>query len=103
MAGFFRWLRQWRNQEPGGLREPRHRPRPRWQVLESVASPAIGSLHRQVLQQAGIPVLTQEWGAGSAAMGGASTGVRLLVPEDRLAEAREVLDLGMVGSEEDHE
>lgn len=48
-------------------------------------------------------MLTQEWGAGSAAMGGASTGVRLLVPEDRLAEAREVLDLGMVGSEEDHE
>jgi hypothetical protein len=67
--------------------------------VESTGSPALGSVYTQVLQQAGIPVLTQQWGAGAGAMGGAATGVRLLVPEDRLGEAREVLDVGRAGSE----
>lgn len=59
----------------------------------------MGSLYIQVLRRAGIPVLAQEWGAGAGAMGGALTGLRLLVPEDRLDEARETLGLGSAGSE----
>jgi hypothetical protein len=67
--------------------------------VESVASPALGSVYAQVLRQAGIPTLMREWGAGAGAMGGALTGVRVMVPEDRLEEARAVLDAGMADSE----
>lgn len=101
MAGFFRWLRRRGGQEAGVAIAPKSRPKPRWEVVESVASPALGSVYVQVLQQAGIPVLTREWGAGAGAMGGVSTGVRVMVPEDRLEEARAVLDAGMADSEAD--
>jgi hypothetical protein len=59
----------------------------------------MGSIYAQVLEQAGIPVQLQQWGAGAGAMGGAATGVRLLVPENRLEAAREVLDVGTAASE----
>ena len=101
MAGFFRWLRRRGGQEAGVAITSKSRPKPRWEVVESVASPALGSIYVQVLQQAGIPVLTREWGAGAGAMGGVSTGVRVMVPEDRLEEARAVLDAGMADSEAD--
>lgn len=101
MAGFFRWLRRRGGQEAGVAITPKSRPKPHWEVVESVASPALGSIYVQVLQQAGIPVLTREWGAGAGAMGGVSTGVRVMVPEDRLEEARAVLDAGMADSEAD--
>jgi putative signal transducing protein len=78
-------------------------PRTEWRVLESVASPAMGSIYKQVLQQAGIPTLTRQDGAGAGAMGGAPTGVSLLVPAKRLAEARELLDAGVATSEVEHE
>lgn len=103
MTGVFHRLRQWFDQEPGRLRATDKRPQPRWMVLESVASPALGSVYAQVLQRAGIPVLTKQWGAGAGAMGGALTGIRLLVPEDRLDEARAVLDVGRAGSEAENE
>ena len=101
MAGFFRWLRRRGGQEAGVAITPESRPKPRWEVVESVASPALGSVYVQVLRQAGIPVLTREWGAGAGAMGGVSTGVRVMVPENRLEEARAVLDAGMADSEAD--
>lgn len=103
MAGIFRWLRKKYEQEAGGIRSLSHRAQPTWVVVESVASPALGSVYTQVLQQAGIPVLTKQWGAGAGAMGGALTGVRVLVPEDRLDDARDVLGAGLAGSEVDHE
>lgn len=95
MAGFFRWLRRRGGQEAGVAVTPKAQPKPRWEVVESVASPALGSVYVQVLQQVGIPVLTREWGAGAGAMGGVATGVRVMVPEDRLEEAHAVLDAGM--------
>jgi hypothetical protein len=103
VAGIFRWWRRKREQEAGGIRPHVHRARPHWIVVESVASPAMGSLYAQVLQQAGIPVQTKQWGAGAGAMGGALTGVRLLVPEDCLDAARDVLGVGRAGSEVEHE
>lgn len=63
----------------------------------------MGSIYMQVLQQAGIPALTRQDGAGAGAMGGAPTGVSLLVPAERLAEARELLDAGVATSEVEHE
>ncbi|MBF6590416.1 MAG: hypothetical protein IVW57_07770 [Ktedonobacterales bacterium] len=33
----------------------------------------------------------EQWGAGSGALGGLPVGVRLLVPQDLLAAAREIL------------
>lgn len=103
VVGVFRWLRHRREQESGGLRFSAYRSRVRWQVVESVASPALASIYAQVLQLAGIPVQMRQWGAGAGAMGGALTGVRLLVPEGRFGEARDVLDAGVAGSEEEHE
>lgn len=103
MAGFFRWLRGRHEQEAGRAIAPLTPREPTWEVVESVPSPALGSVYVQVLQQAGIPVLTREWGAGAGAMGGVSTGVRVMVPKDRLGEARAVLDAGMVDSEANDE
>jgi hypothetical protein len=57
----------------------------------------------QVIQQAGIPIVARQDGAGAGAMGGAPTGVSLLVPEERLAEARELLDAGVATSEVEYE
>ena len=101
MAGFFRLLRRWRGRDADEAiaLAPRHKPQ--WQVVESVASPALGSVYAQVLRQAGIPVLTRDWGAGAGAMGGVSIGVRVMVPEDRIEDARAVLDAGMAISEAD--
>ena len=107
MTGVFRWLRHRHDHESSdGLRVPGSQssiPRASWKVVESVASPALGSIYVQVLRQAGIPVQVQQWGAGAGAMGGALTGVRILTPEDRFDEAREVLDAGTAGSEVTHE
>ena len=98
VAGLFRWLRRGREQETGVATTPKSRRTPQWEVVESVASPALGSVYVQVLRRAGIPVLTRDWGAGAGAMGGVSTGVRVMVPADRLEEARTVLDAGMADS-----
>jgi Putative prokaryotic signal transducing protein len=103
VVGFFRWLRQRRGQEAISAGVSGKRSRPNWTVVESVASPAMASVYLQVLQQAGIPVLTKEWGAGAGAMGGALNGVRILVPEDRLGEARDVLGAGRAVPEVDDE
>lgn len=62
----------------------------RWAVVES-GPPAIGGMYASLLRQQGIPVLVQQWEPGSAALGGAMVGVRVLVPESRLAEARDLL------------
>ena len=99
MAGYFRWLRHWGKHEAGVALMPTSRPKLQWQVVESVASPALGSVYVQVLRRAGIPTLVREWGAGAGAMGGALTGVRVMVPEDRLKDARAALDAGMADSE----
>ena len=110
MTGVFRWLRHRHDHEssdgprvPGSQSPTSPTSRTSWKVVESVASPALGSIYVQVLRQAGIPVQVQQWGAGAGAMGGALTGVRILTPEDRFDEAREVLDAGTAGSEVTHE
>ena len=103
MTGIFRRLRQRREQEPGVARALARRPEPQWRVLESVPSPALGSLYVQVLQRADIPVMTRQWGAGAGALGGALTGVTILVPADHFDDARAALDVGMAGSEVHHE
>jgi len=48
-------------------------------------------MYADLLDQAGIPVLSQEWGGGSAMVGGVPVGVNLLVPQERLAEAKEIV------------
>lgn len=66
-------------------------PAPEWVLLESVHSAAMGSLHRQVLDREGIPVMEREFGGGSALLGGVPVGVSLFVPANRLAEALAIL------------
>lgn len=68
------------------------RPKREWVLLESVHSAALGSLYMQQLARAGIPVMPREWGGGSAMLGGVPVGVSLFVPDDRLDEARAILD-----------
>lgn len=62
-----------------------------WVLLESVGSAALGGLYQSLLRSAGVPVLTREWGGGSAVLGGVPVGVSLFVPRARLAEARAIL------------
>lgn len=67
---------------------------PQWVLLESVGSASLGAMYTDLLRHARIPVNVQQWGAGSGAFGGVPVGVRLLVPSERLAEARAILHLG---------
>ncbi len=64
-----------------------------WALVESVHSAALGSLHQQVLEREGIPVMPREWGGGSAMLGGVPIGISLFVPDDRLDEARLALGI----------
>lgn len=53
----------------------------------------MGSLHRQVLDREGIPVMVREFGGGSALFGGVPVGVSLFVPANRLSDALAALGL----------
>jgi hypothetical protein len=68
-----------------------------WRPVASYAALFEADLPRQHLENAGIPVLVEGveagiWGPGFA--GPTSRGIRLLVPEDRLEEAQELLGMG---------
>ena len=92
MAVLARWLRRLRGGSEEGL-VPRKEPAARheWAVVGSYASAPLGAMYADLLDQAGIPVLRQEWGGGSAMLGGVPVGVSLLVPQERLAEAKEIV------------
>ena len=90
MAVLARWLRFLRGGSKRGL-TPRERPASgqSWVVFGSYSSAALGAMYAHLLEQAGIPVLRQEWGGGRAMLGGVPVGLNLLVPQERLAEAKE--------------
>lgn len=92
MAVLARWLRRLRG-DPGQALVPQKKRAPErdWAVAGSYSSAPLGAMYADLLEQAGIPVLRQEWGGGSAMLGGVPVGVNLLVPQDRLAEAREIV------------
>ena len=92
MAVLARWLRRLRADASQALEPRNQRAQSRdWAVAGSYASAPLGAMYADLLEQAGIPVLRQEWGGGSAMLGGVPVGVNLLVPQDRLAEAREIV------------
>ncbi len=62
-----------------------------WAVVVGVNSAPLGGMYADLLRQAGIAVLTQGW--QTVPMAGAPIGVTLLVPRERLAEARAILGL----------
>lgn len=72
----------------------------RWIVLESYNSMALGEMYLNLLHSARIPVSIQQWGGGSAVVGGAPMGLRLLVPEERLEDARAVVGQDQAGEGE---
>ena len=68
-----------------------------WRPVATFAALYEAELPRQHLETAGIPVVVKGveagiWGPGFA--GPTSRGITLLVPEDRLEEARELLEKG---------
>ena len=92
MAVLARWLRRLRGGSEPGLVPRKERASERgWVVFGSYSSSALGAMYADLLEQAGIPVLGQEWGGGSALVGGVPVGVNLLVPQERLAEAKEIV------------
>lgn len=88
MAVLARWLRRLRGDSDQALVPQK---KPDWVVVGSYSSAPLGAMYADLLEQAGITVLRREWGGGSAMLGGVPVGVNLLVPQDRLAEAREIV------------
>lgn len=84
---------------PRGARSRADQSGPMWVVVESVPSAALGAMYTDLLHQNGIPVQAREWGAGSGAFGGVPVGVRLLVPAEQLAAAREILGVDEAGEQ----
>jgi Putative prokaryotic signal transducing protein len=62
-----------------------------WVAVESDSPPALAEMYRDVLTQHGIPAVVQSQGVGRGAMGGVPMNVRLLVPAQHAADARELL------------
>jgi len=62
-----------------------------WEVVASVNSAPLGGMYADLLRQANIPVLSRGW--QSVPMAGAPIGVTLLVPQERLGDARTILGL----------
>ena len=62
-----------------------------WEVVASVNSAPLGGMYADLLRQANIPVLARGW--QTVPMAGAPIGVTLLVPQERLAQARAILGL----------
>ena len=66
-----------------------------WAQLASVGAPYEAELARQQLEAEGIPVAVLNDGTGifgPGFMGAQPRGVRILVPSDRLEEARELIE-----------
>ena len=108
MADFGAWLRRLRSWPRRGRTDhtlastpPRTTSsRLRWVLVESVGSAPLGAMYADLLQQAGIPVRVEQWDAGSGAFGGLPRGMRLLVPQECLNAAQEVLHVDEVGEGE---
>jgi Putative prokaryotic signal transducing protein len=64
-----------------------------WVEIVSGASPALVEMYRDVLDQHGVPSVASSRGIGPGALGGVPTEVGLLVPADRVSEARKLLEL----------
>ena len=62
-----------------------------WEVVVSLNSAPLGGMYADLLRQANIPVLSRGW--QTVPMAGAPIGVTLLVPQERLIEARTILGL----------
>jgi hypothetical protein len=62
-----------------------------WVVVDSATPPALAAMYQDVLRQHGIPAVVRSEGVGRGAMGGVPMDVRLLVPAEHAAEARELL------------
>lgn len=88
----------------GGTRAVRRREleSTEWVAVEDDVPEALGEMFCDLLSKAGIPVLVRDAGGalGRGALGGVPTSIRLLVPAERAAEAREVLDSDNASSDE---
>ena len=62
-----------------------------WETVASLNSAPLGGMYADLLRQAGIPVLMRGW--QSVPMAGAPIGVTVLVPKERITEARAILGL----------
>lgn len=67
-----------------------------WVDVETDVPAALGAMFQDVLNKAGIPVMLRDAGGslGRGALGGVPTNIRVMVPEERAAEAHELLDSG---------
>jgi hypothetical protein len=93
------WLRGWRTRlfqasDDHRVAQRSRPPRVEWVLLESVGSAPLAGMYTDLLRQAGIPVRLEQWDPGSGAFGGLPVGLRLLVPMEMLAAAREILQIG---------
>ena len=95
------WPRRGRTDHTRAITPPQTKPSQlRWVLVESVGSAPLGAMYADLLQQAGIPVRIEQWDAGSGAFGGLPRGMRLLVPQECLKAAQEVLNVVEVGEGE---
>jgi hypothetical protein len=65
-----------------------------WVAVFSDMSPALPEMYRELLAQHGIPSVVYGSAIGSGTLGAIPANVRLLVPADRVAEARALLSAG---------
>lgn len=71
--------------------------RVKWVEVERASPLPMMEMYRDLLSQQGIPSVIKSLGVGQGAMGGAPTSAALLVPEEHLVEAHDLLhkdDLG---------
>lgn len=108
MADFGAWLRRLRGKpaQTSNDRALARRDRPQsmqWMLLESVGSAPLAGMYADLLRQANIPVRLEQWDPGSGALGGMPVGLRILVPDQLLAAAQEVLQMDEAGKGEPNE
>jgi hypothetical protein len=63
-----------------------------WVAVASERSAIVPEMYRELLARHGIPAVVYGAALSSGALGGIPTSVRLLVPADRVAAARTLLD-----------
>jgi hypothetical protein len=102
VADFGAWLRRLRSRFGQATTERsvvarEHAGRDNWALLDSVGSAPLGAMYADLLRQAGIPVRLEQWAPGSGALGGSPVGLRILVPEELLSAAQDVLHVDEAG------
>lgn len=81
------------------MRRPAAR-RVKWVEVERASPLPMVEMYRDLLSQQGIPSVIKSLGVGQGAMGGAPTSAALLVPEEHLVEAHDLLHTDDLGQTE---